>query len=151
MSKDVVFVPFTEEEQEERMRNNRWKWLLEMVEDTPAYTLIHLMGHQLIGWQAYMFFNVSRGPNSLPSNGGKGTVFKNESHFDPYSAIFTPQQRKLIVITDLGLLTVGAVLFAAGMKIGFGKVFLLHTVPYLWVHHWLGKSSTTQTVQSTKK
>ncbi|KAJ5736075.1 Oleate hydroxylase FAH12 [Penicillium malachiteum] len=135
MDKDVVFVPFTESELAKKEPTLLSKFQ-ELVEETPLYHAVTLLGHQVLGWQLYMFFNVSAGPKSLPEKGTPAKMFRN-SHFDPLGSLFTGAQAHLIAITDLGLLMVAGALYYFGTQIGFWKVALLYVVPYFWVHHWL--------------
>lgn len=143
MEKDVVFVPPLHQESNEKKLTSRFTRLLELAEDTPAYTLLHLLGHQLIGWQLYLLFNVSAGKSSLPKNGNRRRLLWNASHFDPKSALFTPSQEGLIILSDLGLVAMACLLWGLGTAMGFWRVALLYGVPYLWVHHWLGKNTTS--------
>jgi bifunctional Delta-12/omega-3 fatty acid desaturase len=112
----------------------------EMIHDTPLYTTFSLLRHQLLGWQAYLFFYVTAGPDSIPTDGAAKTPSAAQSHFDPFSALWLPSQRHLIVLTDLGLILVGTALYFLGQSLGASKVVFLYFVPYFWVHHWLGKA-----------
>jgi omega-6 fatty acid desaturase (delta-12 desaturase) len=112
----------------------------ELVEETPFYNAVSLMGHQLLGWQTYLMFNVSAGSKSLPEKANSPKMFRN-SHFDPLGSLFTDSQAHLIAITDIGLLIVGGTLYYLATQMGAWKVALLYVVPYFWVHHWLGKDS----------
>ncbi|KAF4544382.1 Oleate delta-12 desaturase [Lasiodiplodia theobromae] len=80
MEKDVVFVPRLHQEGKSP---SRFAHLSHLAEDTPAYTLLHLLGHQLMGWQIYLLFNITAGKNSLPKNGNRRQLLPNASHFDP--------------------------------------------------------------------
>ncbi|KAK0644903.1 Delta(12)-fatty-acid desaturase [Lasiodiplodia hormozganensis] len=134
MEKDVVFVPRLHQEGKSP---SRFAHLFHLAEDTPAYTLLHLLGHQLMGWQIYLLFNITAGKDSLPKNGNRRQLLPNASHFDPSSALFTPSQRGQIMLSDLGLVAMASFLWRLGSAIGFGRVALLYGMPYLWVHHWL--------------
>ncbi|OKL61999.1 hypothetical protein UA08_02916 [Talaromyces atroroseus] len=110
----------------------------EMIHDTPIYTTFSLLRHQLLGWQAYLLFYVTAGSDSIPSSSGVATSKSSvQSHFDPFSALFRPSQRHLIVLSDLGLILVGTALYFLGQSLGGFKIMLLYVIPYLWVHHWL--------------
>lgn len=136
IDKDVVFVPPTESEVQNQKPTLLSKFV-ELVEETPLYHAITLLGHQLFGWQLYMLFNVSAGNKSLP-NENKEKMFRN-SHIDPIGSLWTNSQAPLIAISDIGLLLVGSALYYLSGHIGTWKVVLLYVVPYFWVHHWLGK------------
>lgn len=139
LDKDTVFVPWTESELAAK-RNLRVEQLKELIEETPFVSLIQLIGHQLMGWQLYLLFNVTAGQKSGPGPDGELRPTRTVSHFDPSSALFSPAQRVYVAISDLGLLIMGSVLYYAAMKIGAWNVVLLYLVPYFWVHHWLSKS-----------
>ncbi|KAJ5918839.1 Oleate hydroxylase FAH12 [Penicillium verhagenii] len=136
IDKDTVFVPATESEVQAREPGTLDK-LIELVEETPLYHAVTLIGHQVLGWQLYMFFNVSAGNKSLPDKGTTSTQKFRYSHFDPTGHLFTKAQTPLIAMTDLGLLITASILYYVATHIGFWKVALLYVVPYFWVHHWL--------------
>ncbi|KAJ5689657.1 Oleate hydroxylase FAH12 [Penicillium macrosclerotiorum] len=137
IEKDTVFVPPTEAEKEvQNQQPSLLGKIQELVEETPFYNSITLLGHQIFGWQLYLLFNVSAGTKSLPAKDTAPKKFRN-SHFDPLGSLFTNAQTPLIAITDLGLLIVGSALYFFATKIGVWKVVLLYVVPYFWVHHWL--------------
>ncbi|KAJ5832644.1 Oleate hydroxylase FAH12 [Penicillium riverlandense] len=138
IDKDVVFVPPTEAEVENQQPTLYTKFV-ELVEETPLYHAVTLLGHQLFGWQLYMLFNVSAGNKSLPPKGTGVQMFRN-SHVDPFGSLFKNSQAHLVAITDLGLLLVGGALYYLATQIGAWNVVLLYVVPYFWVHQWLGKN-----------
>ncbi|KAJ5141488.1 Oleate hydroxylase FAH12 [Penicillium atrosanguineum] len=135
IDKDVVFVPATESEVKAQ-EPSMFSKFIELVEETPLYHAITLLGHQLFGWQLYMLFNVSAGNKSLPPK-EKGPKMLRNSHLDPIGSLFTSSQAPLIAISDIGLLIVGTSLYYLAQHIGSWKVVLLYVVPYMWVHHWL--------------
>jgi len=139
IDKDTVFVPPTESEAKEQKPSLYTKFV-ELVEETPLYHAVTLLGHQLFGWQLYMLFNVSAGNKSLPPKGTDGVQKFRNSHLDPLGSLFTGQQAHLIAISDLGLLIVGGTLYYLSTFMGSWKIALLYAVPYFWVHHWLGKN-----------
>ncbi|KAL2819732.1 fatty acid desaturase-domain-containing protein [Aspergillus granulosus] len=133
--KDTAFVPWTEKDMASKT-SYLPEWL-EMLEDTPVYSFVSLLAHQLAGWQTYLLFNVTAGPKSRPIQGKRTGWFQTNSHFDPTGALWTESQRHLIVISDLGLLLMGAAIVYLGQQVGLLKTVLIYFVPYLWVHHWL--------------
>ncbi|KAJ5760696.1 Oleate hydroxylase FAH12 [Penicillium odoratum] len=135
IDKDVVFVPATEDEVKAQ-KPTMFSKFIELVDETPLYHAVALLGHQVLGWQLYMLFNVSAGNKSLPNKGTAPKMFRN-SHVDPTGSLFTNAQTHLIAITDLGLLIVAGALYYLATQIGAWKVVLLYVVPYFWVHHWL--------------
>lgn len=138
IDKDVVFVPPTELEVQNQ-KPSLFSKVVELVEETPLYHALTLLGHQLFGWQLYMLSNVSAGNKSLPPKGTGIQKFRN-SHFDPLGSLFKNSQTHLVAISDLGLLLVGSALYYLATKMGAWKIVLLYVVPYFWVHHWLGKN-----------
>ncbi|KAL2870710.1 oleate delta-12 desaturase [Aspergillus lucknowensis] len=135
--RDTAFVPWTEKEFAGRT-SYLPEWL-EMLEDTPIYSFLSLLAHQLAGWQAYLLFNVTAGATSRPIQ-GKRTAwwsFQTKSHFDPSGSLWTESQRHLIVVSDVGLVLMGTAIWYLGQRIGVLKTVLLYFVPYFWVHHWL--------------
>ncbi|KAJ5542753.1 hypothetical protein N7461_008756 [Penicillium sp. DV-2018c] len=133
MDKDTVFVPWTEDELATK-RNVSIEQLKHLAEETPIVSFFQLIGHQLLGWQLYLFLNVTAGKQSGPADKGKVAY---ASHFNPSAEIFTASQWKLIAYSDIGLLIMGSIVWYTGTIIGAWNVFLLYVVPYLWVHHWL--------------
>ncbi|KAL3455814.1 fatty acid desaturase-domain-containing protein [Aspergillus heterothallicus] len=133
--KDTAFVPWLEKDIAGKI-SYLPEWL-EMLEDTPIYSFVSLLAHQLAGWQTYLLFNVTAGPKSRPIQGKRTGWLQTNSHFDPTGSLWTESQRHLIAISDLGLLLMGAAVWYLGQHVGLLKTVLIYFVPYLWVHHWL--------------
>ncbi|KAK8006769.1 cell division control protein cdc31 protein [Apiospora arundinis] len=133
MHKDMAFVPATREDHE-RKRATQW-WHSDLLEDAPAFVLLKLIGHQLFAWPTYLLFNVSSGPRSLQPD--KNTAWYRVSHFDPFSAVFRPNEAFFILLSDIGLGLVGLGLYFAAQALDAQTVFLLWGIPWFWVHHWL--------------
>lgn len=112
--------------------------LKHLAEETPIFSFLKLIAHQLMGWQLYLFINVTAGKKSGPDGGDK---VKFASHYNPSSAIFSSSQWKLIALSDVGLIIMGSILCYTGSFIGVWNVVLLYLIPYLWVHHWLSMSN----------
>ncbi|PWY67152.1 fatty acid desaturase [Aspergillus heteromorphus CBS 117.55] len=133
MEKDTVFVPWTDHQLAEK-KNVRIEQLKHLTEETPIVSFLQLIGHQLFGWQMYLWLNVTAGPKSLPDG---RSVTGMSSHYNPFGEIFSRAQWVSVALSDLGLLIMGSVLYYASTQIGGWNVVLLYFVPYLWVHHWL--------------
>jgi fatty acid desaturase len=132
--KDMAFVPAT---QPRSYSSTLLTNLNELFEDTPIRQAICLVFHQLFGWQVYTFLNASAGKGSKQYEPTGIWSWLRVSHFDPFSAVFRPNEALYIVITDLGLaITLGS-LYYASQFVGTSTVLYLYLVPYLWVHHWL--------------
>ncbi|KAJ5676265.1 hypothetical protein N7462_009162 [Penicillium macrosclerotiorum] len=136
MEKDTAFVPITKEDFAEKhgVHTNAVGGLMQ---DTPVMTLVHLIGHQLVGWQLYLFLYETGGKCSIPVSQGDAAQIGSLSHFDPSSPIFTRKQRSVILLSDLGILIMAIIFFHLGRTLGYFNLVALYFVPYLWVHHWL--------------
>ncbi|KAJ5769738.1 uncharacterized protein N7511_001789 [Penicillium nucicola] len=133
MEKDTVFVPWTDKDLATK-KNVQIEKLKHLAEETPIVSFMQLIGHQLMGWQLYLFLNVTAGTKSGPE--GKDKI-EFASHYNPSSALFAPFQWKYIALSDLGLMIMGSILYYTASIIGAWNVVLLYVIPYLWVHHWL--------------
>lgn len=138
MEKDMAFVPKTiDERSQSRLAN--FYLDPEMVEDAPIVQLVKLIFHQVAGWQTYLLINATAGKKSLQRD---NKSWLRVSHFEPTSSVFRPGEAIFIALSDLGLaLTCGA-LYWGSLYVGWQTVALLYIIPYMWVHHWLGKSIT---------
>ncbi|KAL2141062.1 hypothetical protein VTI28DRAFT_2909 [Corynascus sepedonium] len=132
MEKDMAFVPATAADRQKRRLADLYLDR-ELFEDVPVVQLFKLLAHQLAGWQMYLLFNVSAGPDSQQRKGSWWRV----SHFEPTSAVFRSSEAVYVAITDLGLALVAGLLYLASTVVGWKMVFLMYGVPYFWVHHWL--------------
>ncbi|PLN78489.1 fatty acid desaturase-domain-containing protein [Aspergillus taichungensis] len=137
LTRDTAFVPYTESEFMESRKLSVLDQVHELIEETPlATSMAHLLGHQLFGWQMYMFRYVSAGKESIPGVEDAGKA-RNLSHYAPNGTLWVPGQGLLIFLTDLGLLLTASVWGYVGWHYGWQKVVLLYVIPYFWVHHWL--------------
>ncbi|KAK5070297.1 hypothetical protein LTR64_002137 [Lithohypha guttulata] len=135
MTKDVVFVPKILEDIRTDDKT-RLELLLDLAEDSPLVTLARLTRHQLIGWQLYLFFNVTAGKDSLP-NGRKLATKADMTHFTISSRLFLPSQQFYILLSDAGILFTLLALYFVAKHNGLTTMMLLYFAPYLWVHHWI--------------
>lgn len=134
MEKDMAFVPHTKADRSKRRFADLYLDR-ELFEDVPVVQLVKLVLHQLAGWQMYLAFNVSSGVGSKQ----KEASWWRQSHFEPTSAVFRPSEAVFIALADLGLAIVGGLVYMAAQVVGWKMVFVMYIVPYMWVHHWLGK------------
>ncbi|KAL2261291.1 hypothetical protein VTK26DRAFT_4450 [Humicola hyalothermophila] len=132
MEKDMAFAPPTRADREKRRLIDLYLDR-ELFEDVPVVQLVKLLAHQLLGFQAYLLFNVSSGVGSQQREAPWWRV----SHFEPTSAVFRPSEAVYVAITDVGLAIVAGLVYLASQAVGFKTVFALYLVPYFWVHHWL--------------
>lgn len=135
IEKDVVFVP--EVEQNLKQGNVAlFHTLMHHAEETPIWTLLRLIRHQLFGWQLYLLLNVTAGEKSLP-DGKKASEVGMQSHFSLFGDLFSSNQKFGVLMSDIGLGLTLTGLYFLSTKVGLGTTLLLYLVPYLWVHHWL--------------
>lgn len=95
----------------------------EVFEETPLYTLLHMLVMQGFGWWIYLTRNAM----------GSAAYPKGTNHFSPSSPLFKPSQRKYIILSNLGLCITATVL-------GFlGRDFFLwcYFIPYVLANHWI--------------
>ncbi|KAF5368960.1 hypothetical protein D9758_003062 [Tetrapyrgos nigripes] len=85
-----------------------------------------LVRQQLLAFPAYLFFNVS-GQRHYP---------KWTNHFDPSSILFAPSQRHLVVLSNIGMLTMAYLVWVASKEYGAGEVAKYYGIPWLGVSHW---------------
>lgn len=146
MSRDMVFVPKTRDEYATKIGKIAHE-LHELTEETPIASLLTLVGQQLAGWPMYLITNVTghdchEGQREGRGKGKKNGWFTGVNHFNSSSPLYEAKDAKLILLSDLGLLIVGSVLFTLGRNFGWLNLFVWYGIPYLWVNHWLGKSDT---------
>jgi len=82
-----------------------------------------------LGWPMYLLVNTT-GHRAYP----KGSWV---NHFIPSSPIFLPQERYLVVISDVALLVAISLLGYVGWMNGFAWLFYVYGVPYLIVNLFL--------------
>lgn len=143
MERDMVFLPRTREQQATRMGRLVHE-LSELTEETPVYTLIHLIGQQTIGWWNYLLTNVTGHNNHEKQREGRGKGKRNGfgggvNHFDPRSPLYENRDAMYIVLSDIGLaITISALVYLS-KTFGWSNMFVWYFLPYMWVNHWLGK------------
>lgn len=141
MERDMVFVPRNREQQASRLGRLAHE-LSELTEETPIYTLLHLIGQQVIGWQNYIATNVTGHNYHERQREGRGKGKRNGfgggvNHFDPRSPLYENKDAKLIVLSDIGILITVSVLTYLCRTYGFTNMLVWYFIPYIWVHHWL--------------
>lgn len=141
LERDMVFVPKSRDEYASRYGYYAHE-LHELMEETPIATATHMIGQQLLGWLLYLTANVtghncherqSEGRGKGKMNGFGGGV----NHFDPSSPLYEAKDSKFILLSDLGLIIMGTVLFLLGKNFGWTNLAVWYFLPYLWVNHWL--------------
>ncbi|KAH6615493.1 delta-12 acyl-CoA desaturase [Chaetomium sp. MPI-SDFR-AT-0129] len=141
MERDMVFVPRTRDQFASRVGRLVHE-ISELTEETPIYTLIHLLGQQLIGWWNYLLTNVTGHNNHEKQREGRGKGKKNGwgggvNHFDPRSPLYENRDASSILLSDLGLAITISGLVYLGKTFGWSNMFVWYFLPYVWVNHWL--------------
>lgn len=143
IARDMVFVPKTRDEYASRIGKAVHE-LGELMEETPILTASTVLLQQLFGWPMYLFTNVTGHNNHENQHEGRGKgkangCFGGVNHFNPSSPLYESKDAKLIVLSDLGLLIMGSLLYFVGSNYGWQNLLVWYGIPYLWVNHWLGK------------
>ena len=142
MDRDMVFVPDTREEISSITGKMLYE-IHELAEETPLWTMFHLLIQQFGGWPAYLLINVTGHNNHerQPEGKGKGKtngLFGGVNHFAITSPLYEKKDEPLILLSDLGLAIVGGLLYLVGHNFGWSNLLVWYILPYLWVNHWLG-------------
>jgi omega-6 fatty acid desaturase (delta-12 desaturase) len=150
MERDMVFLPRTREAQATRMGRLVHE-LSELTEETPIYTLIHLVGQQTIGWWNYLLTNVTGHNNHERQREGRGKGKKNGrgggvNHFDPNSPLYEKRDAPYILLSDVGIAIAISALVYLSKTFGWSNMFVWYFLPYMWVNHWLGKSRSSGSI-----
>ncbi|CAL1704014.1 unnamed protein product [Somion occarium] len=96
--------------------------------DTPIYSLLLIIRHQLFAFPAYIMFNMS----------GQKRYPKWSNHLNPNSIFFmTKEQRHLVMVSNLGLLLMGQIIRLAIKQWGWISVLKYYGIPWLAVTHWI--------------
>ncbi|KAK3949140.1 fatty acid desaturase-domain-containing protein [Pseudoneurospora amorphoporcata] len=141
IERDMVFVPRTREQQASRIGRFAHE-LSELTEETPIYTLVHLVGQQLIGWPNYLMTNVTGHNNHEKQREGRGKGkqngwFTGVNHFNPSSPLYDEREAPWIIVSDIGIAIAITALVYLGNTFGWSNMFVWYFLPYLWVNHWL--------------
>ncbi|KAG9286487.1 hypothetical protein G9A89_014653 [Geosiphon pyriformis] len=129
VTKDEVFVPKTRSRVGLPPKGKDSEKHGHIFEDAPIFTLLYLIGQQLIGWPLYLTLNKSGSQRYQ----GKNWV----NHYNPYAPIFTPDQFREIIISDIGIAMMLGVLAYFSYTFSFLHVVKYYLIPYLVVNHWL--------------
>ena len=127
LTRDQVFVPKTKTE---FLSARGVEDLNDLVGDAPIHSLLSLLFQQTFGWFAYLLLNVSGQKHEGISK------FKT-NHFNPNSVIFEKRDYWYIVLSDIGLLIQGFVLYSWYKNFGGFNFLVNWFLPYLFVNHWL--------------
>ena len=143
LERDMVFNPRTREEHASKMGYILHE-MHELLEETPIYTATMLFLQQVGGWPGYLTANLTGHNNHHKQIEGKGVGRQNGdgsvNHFNPKSPLYERKDEHLILLSDLGLLITASILCLVGRTYGWTNLLVWYFLPYLWVHHWLGRS-----------
>ncbi|KAL9115149.1 MAG: hypothetical protein Q9227_000943 [Pyrenula ochraceoflavens] len=107
----------------------------EATEDAPIVTILRLLVQQLLGFPWYLLNNITASPKSLPSQPSKKLL--GNSHFAPWGSLFRAEEAHLVLLSDIGLVITGFLLYKWSLSTSTATVTLLYLQPYLWVNHWI--------------
>jgi len=133
---DEVFVPRISTPQEQTVQKR--KEAGEHMDDDGVMATVLSTLHRMfyivvmltLGWPAYLFVNITGNKSYDP--------MRWVNHFAPSSPIFTtPQEQKLVLISDVALFGVFAVLYKWIQLTSFAHFLCVYFVPYLIVNFWL--------------
>ncbi|KAI0337619.1 hypothetical protein BDW22DRAFT_1363881 [Trametopsis cervina] len=96
-------------------------------DEAPAMTLWRIFVMQAFGWWAYIGAHVM-GSNKYPDA---------PNFFSPWSSYFKPEQRRLIVINDIGLTVMTSLLVTYAIRTSWTSLFVLWFLPYMICNHWI--------------
>ncbi|KAJ7247429.1 fatty acid desaturase-domain-containing protein [Mycena haematopus] len=94
--------------------------------DSPIFTLFMLLRQQLFAFPAYLLFN-SSGQKHYP---------KWTNHFSPNSVLFAKGQRRVVMLSNLGLIIMAFAIRKAVLIYGATSVMKYYGIPWLAVTHW---------------
>jgi len=110
--------------------------LSQLTQDAPLVLLWNCLVHQLFGWPGYLLFNITGQKYRIP--------FPKQSHFylGQDSPLYKKEQLPLIVLSDIGVISMISILTVGGYAFGSLEMLRLYAAPYLWVNHWIGRFKT---------
>ncbi|RYG52039.1 DUF3474 domain-containing protein, partial [archaeon] len=117
MEDDEVYVPVT-----------RSSIAVEMINESPLFMTLYILGMLLFGWPLHILFDVS-GPTKYHG--------RPNSHLNPWSVLFHDRQRKYVALSDVGLLFVLAGMAYLVSHVGVANFALFYGAPYLVMNSYL--------------
>ncbi|KJK73886.1 hypothetical protein H634G_10837 [Metarhizium anisopliae BRIP 53293] len=134
MVKDHNYVPPRRHEYSELFKPKGDFELREMTEDAPIVILARVILQQLIGWPWYLLTNITAGSQAVrrPSHG-----WWNNSHFDPWGALFRAEEFWSIVASDVGIIAMSYLVYKAACVYGWWTITWTYILPLMWVNHYI--------------
>ena len=145
MDRDIAFVPQVKDPAQADKRTGTFEKAIDLVADCPAAALATLFVHQLVAFPLYLTINNF----ALPQI--RAAPLYKRSHF--YTGgdgpNFKPRHTRAIIISDLAISVSFFVLWLATREFGSWTIFRFYGLPYLWVNHWICKSSPLSCTEPT--
>ncbi|KAJ7200843.1 fatty acid desaturase-domain-containing protein [Mycena pura] len=95
--------------------------------ETPAFTLFKLFIRQFFGFQLYLIHN-RKGNRRYPPW---------TSHYNPSSALFRPEQRGSIILSNVAIASMFVVLWVYTQRAGAAALAKFYILPWLFAHNWI--------------
>ncbi|EKM52352.1 uncharacterized protein PHACADRAFT_30880 [Phanerochaete carnosa HHB-10118-sp] len=128
MERDMVYVPWTRSELNVPEDKEGTLDYEDYLGDTPLYAFLMLMRQQFLGFPAYFLFNAS----------GKRSYPKGSTHYNPYAVMFLDSQRRAVILSNIGTLSMILLVYFACRTWGTAAVAMYYGIPWLFVNHWVG-------------
>jgi len=123
IDKDEVFVPATRESYVEEIEDLN-EGFMALISSLKRFFQIFIM--MTLGWPLYLTINAT-GHQTYPKN-----TWIN--HFIPSSPIFAEKEKKLVIISDIGLLIAFYVIYRSILAYGFLYILKIYIMPLLVVN-----------------
>ncbi|KAJ7454201.1 fatty acid desaturase-domain-containing protein [Mycena latifolia] len=95
--------------------------------ETPAFTLFKLVVRQFLGFQLYLIHNRKGNKRYPPWT----------SHYKPSSALFRPEQRSSIILSNAAIGGMLSLLWLYAQKAGWSALAKFYILPWLFAHNWI--------------
>ncbi|KAF8148409.1 fatty acid desaturase-domain-containing protein [Crassisporium funariophilum] len=100
---------------------------MEVLEETPAFTLFKIFVRQFFGFQLYLLHN-RKGNPKYPAW---------TSHYRPSSMLFHPKQRNSIILSNVSIVCMLTALLQYGYTKGWSSFMAYYFLPWLFAHNWI--------------
>ncbi|OXV05398.1 hypothetical protein Egran_06835 [Elaphomyces granulatus] len=135
LQRDMIFIPETKDEFLDRKFGKSFDLnLSHMVEDAPLYSLYKLLEHQFFGMPLYLLFSISA---PYKGNGRYPWWKLNHFYLGKDGPIFQAKDVRDVLISDIGIATMLAAIYASAKYFGTWNTFIMYIVPYFFVNHWI--------------
>ncbi|KAJ6562236.1 fatty acid desaturase-domain-containing protein [Mycena capillaripes] len=100
---------------------------MDALAETPAFTLFKLVVRQFFGFQLYLLHN-RKGNRRYPPW---------TSHYKPTSALFKPEQRASIILSNICMAGMLSLLWLYARNAGWAALGKFYFLPWLFAHNWI--------------